>query len=228
MGVKLFLSKSTLRSTSRMWYLRPLFAPPAWTLISFLSADNKSWDEMESVPFSSSYPTAVWLGHAAGLWQSRVWTPRGCGSSCADWQRLTTLAATFQESPPQVFTQCLCWSSASHSELAEPNRPMPQLLWGVSPASSHKCLTGTCPVFAQKQPRWAPTVRATSSTGRDRRLAEGWEQRARNLRNCTLHWIWECKSKSWYKLNWCSFCVQVSPLIFELPKASRDHYLGKG
>lgn len=109
MGLKLSTSKTPLRSTSGMWYLKPHFAPPAWTLISFFSAIKKSWDETESVPFLSSYPTVMWPGHTAGVWERKGLNSLGLWSSCADWPTLTTLAATLEESPPQLFTQRLCY-----------------------------------------------------------------------------------------------------------------------
>lgn len=100
MDLKLSTSKTPLRSTSGKWYQKPHFAPPAW-----ISALKKS--EAESVPFLSCYPTIMWLGHNAGVWERKGLKSLGLWSSCADWQSLTTLAAMLEESPPQVFTQIL-------------------------------------------------------------------------------------------------------------------------
>lgn len=106
---------------------------------------------MEGIPFSSSYTTAVWLGHTTGMWERKVWTSWSCGSSCADWQRPRTLSAMLEESIPHHQQPhpppCPSWllstcggHHGSHSELAEPNFPVPQLLQGKSPASSQKWL----------------------------------------------------------------------------------------
>lgn len=139
-GLKLSTSKTPLRSASGKWYLKLHFVPPAWILISFFSAVKKSWDETESIPFLSSYPTIMWFGHNAGVWERKGLNPLGLWSSCAGWQSLTTLAATLEESPPQVFTQHLCWLSSSCYELAETSLPVLQFLQGKSPVSSQKWL----------------------------------------------------------------------------------------
>lgn len=80
---------------------------------------------MEGVPFSSSYATAVWLGHATGMWERKVWTSWSFGSSCADWQRPRTLSAMLED------------SIQHHHQPHPPPRPS----WLLSTCGGHHYLT---------------------------------------------------------------------------------------
>lgn len=210
--------------------LKPHFAPPAWILTSFSSPVKKSWDETKSIPFLSSYPTVIWLGHNAGVWERKGLNSLGLWSSCADWWSLTTLGAMLEESPPQVFTQRLCcchhpavsWqkqaSLCPSSSRAKVQCPPTNAWW-------RQVCGKVCGVFLHKiswdeHPGQGPPALLGE---KDLWQVDG--NRPQNLWNHTLNWFWECKSKPWYKLNWCSFCVHLSPLIFELPKGLRDHYV---
>lgn len=146
------------------------------------------------------------------------------------WQRLAALTA----SPRSPHPRCLHSTCAGHRPAAvswkNQTSPCP------SPSRvevQHLHTSGWWRQGCGKLPRLAQKSRDEHSWcgspallgGRDRPRTEGWEQKARNLWNHTLNRLWECKSKPWYKLNWCSYCVQVNLLIFELPKASKDYYV---
>lgn len=195
---------------------------------SWISAVKESWDETESVPFLSCYPTVMWPGMMLGCGRGRVWTPWGCGAAVLTdkvWQPLllcwrSPLLRCLLSACAAVIIIIVLWAGRNEPPCApvppgQKSRGLPRV------ADEGRCVGRFVGFFAQNQLRWAPRAMATSSAGRDRPLARGWEQR--NLWNHTLSWLWECKSKPWYKLNWCSFCVQPSPLILELPKALRDH-----